>query len=127
MDHKRNLTLTFRFSDSSNAAHAAWCPRRGPAQQAGKRACGAGRSAGARDRRRIANIPYIQHARPQNAAREPDTHTQLFCIVRSSLALLSEPLTFKPQQIALRIIPAIRSKRHRVKLTARPTTSPKQK
>lgn len=44
---------------------------------------------GTRDRgrpRRIANIPHIQHARPQNAAREPDTRAQLFCIVRSLLA-----------------------------------------
>ncbi|CAB3234536.1 unnamed protein product [Arctia plantaginis] len=38
-----------------------------------------------RPARCIANIPDIQHARPRNATRQPDTPTQLFCIAQYSL------------------------------------------
>lgn len=37
----------------------------------------------------MTSIPHIQHARPQNAAREPNTPTQLLCIVRRSTAILT--------------------------------------
>lgn len=61
---ERILTMAFRFSDSSNAAHAAWCPRRAP-HQAGKR--GVAWPAG-RPMARAMPASGGRHARPREPA-----------------------------------------------------------
>ncbi|CAH2086672.1 unnamed protein product [Euphydryas editha] len=62
-----NFNFGFPFSDSSNAVHAAWCPRRAPSQQTGEASSEFPRASGVKP---LLRAPYA-NASPYSISRPP--------------------------------------------------------
>lgn len=83
-----NFNVGFPFSDSSNAAQAAWCARRAPPRQAGKRTAraGAGRPRALPGPRGVAHATAVW---PPHLSRSPhSTHSPSECSPRTRPATI---------------------------------------